>query len=887
MERRAIVIRGIVQGVGFRPFVFGLASRLKLSGFVRNDDGQVMIEAEGDSQTLDRFVAEVSERPPALARIESVWWERREPLGGNEFRIETSQATAGGTQGAVFISPDVATCADCLRELRDPSDRRYRYPFINCTNCGPRLTIVTGAPYDRQRTTMASFAMCPVCQAEYDDPRDRRFHAQPTCCPTCGPQLEMLDAAGKHLVSGDPITPLVAALRGGRIVAIKGLGGFHLACTALDDQVVRELRGRKHRDEKPFAIMVSDVAAARGFCDVGAEEESLLQSQARPIVLLSKGASGGGRRVAQSIAPGNPSLGVMLPYTPLHYLMFDQLNGLPLVMTSGNRSDEPIAHENDDAVARLQGIADLFLVHNRRIHVRCDDSVTRVPFPRLPVGWVYPPIDPAVPTASQLRTTAVGEYTHPTQSPPSPGTPGERGGEGDLGDPQHSTLEITLTPTLSRSTGRGGKTGGEPGEWKRSIIEARTGVPQVGSELPIRRSRGYAPQPIALPAECRVPTLAVGGQLKGTFALGRGRHAFVSHHLGDLDHYEAFKAFERDVELYERLFDSRPNRIVHDLHPDYASTAYARRRGSAEGLQLIGVQHHHAHMASCMAENRIDEPVIGVSFDGTGFGLDGAVWGGEFLVGDFCGFRRAAHLRYVRMPGADTAIREPWRMALAHLLDAGCGNTPLQSRIAEGALKTVGHMVERGFNSPLTSSVGRLFDAVASLAGVRDRVSYEGQAAIELEWLAARSGVVGTYPFDIVGTYPLDIQPAPSDGKNREKDHSQIVDTRPMILAVVKEVSEGTSSSAVARRFHSTMAKIVLDVCERVRNSNGPNAVVLSGGVFMNVLLTNEVIAGLTTDGFSVYRHHLVPPNDAGLSLGQLAIAAARDHVSASLSQSE
>ena len=387
--------------------------------------------------------------------------------------------------------------------------------------------------------------------------------------------------------------------------------------------------------------------------------------------------------------------------------------------------------------------------------------------------------------------------------------------------------------------------------------------------------------------EVRVPTLAVGGQLKGTFALGRGQHGFVSHHLGDLDHYEAFKAFERDVELYERLFDCRPNRIVHDLHPDYASTAYARRRSSADGLQLMGVQHHHAHMASCMAENQIDESVIGVSFDGTGFGLDGTVWGGEFLVGDYCSFRRAAHLHYVRMPGADTAIREPWRMALAHLADAGSDNGPLQSRISEDALKTVGRMVERGFNSPLTSSAGRLFDAVASLAGVRDRVSYEGQAAIELEWLASRSAVVGTYPFDIVGTYPFDHQAAPSGKENPEKDHSQIVDTRPMILSVVRELREGTSSSVIARRFHSTMAKMILDVCKRVRNSNGPSVVVLSGGVFMNVLLTNEVIAGLTTDGFSAYRHHLVPPNDAGLSLGQLAIAAARDHAAVAPSRSE
>ena len=378
MERRVIFIRGIVQGVGFRPFVFGLASRLKLGGFVRNDDGQVLIEAEGDPQTLDRFVAELAEKPPALARIESVSWERRGVLGEGEFRIETSHAGSSGTHRAVFISPDVATCDDCLRELCDPSDRRYRYPFINCTNCGPRLTIVTGAPYDRQRTTMASFAMCPLCQAEYDDPRDRRFHAQPTCCRNCGPRLEMLDGKGKSFPSDDPIQTTLGALQAERIVAIKGLGGFHLACSAIDERVVRELRARKHRDEKPFAIMVADVVAAREFCEVGAEEEALLQSSARPIALLAKRTSAGGRSVAESVAPGNPSLGVMLPYTPLHHLLFKAAPGLPLVMTSGNRSDEPIAYENDDAVARLEGIADMFLVHNRSIHVRCDDSVTRM-----------------------------------------------------------------------------------------------------------------------------------------------------------------------------------------------------------------------------------------------------------------------------------------------------------------------------------------------------------------------------------------------------------------------------------------------------------------------------------------------------------------------------
>ncbi len=750
MERRLIFIRGIVQGVGFRPFVFNLASQLSLTGFVRNDDGTVAIEVEGESGALDRFATELSEHPPALARIESISSASVQLKGEREFRIETSRAGESGAQRSVFISPDVATCDDCLRELFDPKDRRYRYPFINCTNCGPRLTIVTGAPYDRPRTTMALFAMCRQCQAEYDDPRDRRFHAQPTCCPRCGPQLELLDAQGKTVASDDPVRTTADALRAGGIVAIKGLGGFHLACSALDDQVVRALRERKHRDEKPFAIMVSNVAAARVLCEVGPAEAGLLRSPSAPIVLLARKSlqhllsadvdgdgdlkdgptlanfqitltptlsrgtgrggneteSKGGQFVADAVAPGNPSLGVMVPYTPLHHLLFDGTGGLPLVMTSGNRSDEPIAYENDDAVARLSGIADLFLVHNRPIQVRCDDSVTRV---------------------------VVGLEA---STSPSPGTPGEGRGGGltraDAQPPNSAPTILSRITTIERSSDSGHGFEALGGAAERSAASA------LRSELPIRRSRGYAPQPIAMPLVCRLPMLAVGGQLKGTVALGRDRHAFVSHHLGDLDHYEAFKAFERDIALYEQLFDVKPRQIVHDLHPDYASTGYAMRRGAAENVRLIGVQHHHAHMASCMAENRLGGPVIGVSFDGTGYGLDGAVWGGEFLIGDYRTFERAAHLRYVRMPGADTAIREPWRMALAHLLDAECGDAVLRDRISENMLKTARQMILRGFNSPLTSSMGRLFDAVAALAGVRDRVSYEGQAAIELEWLCAR-----------------------------------------------------------------------------------------------------------------------------------------------------
>jgi hydrogenase maturation protein HypF len=750
MERRAIVVRGIVQGVGFRPFVYNLARRLHLGGFVCNQTGTLLIEVEGATPSLDHFLGELADRPPPLAQIEHLSWERRPPCGEDEFRIETSTADAASP---VFISPDVAACPDCLAELFDPADRRFGYPFLNCTNCGPRLTIITGAPYDRPRTTMASFVMCPACRAEYDDPSDRRFHAQPTACADCGPSLRLLDAAGRPVVTPDPLAHFVAALRAGRIGALKGLGGYHLACDARDAAAVAELRRRKHRDEKPFAVMVADGTAAEVLADVGPDERTLLLSPRAPIVLLRKGPPGA---VAEEVAPRNPHLGVMLPYTPLHHLLLRAAGG-PLVMTSGNRSDEPIAYRDDEALEKLAGIADLFLVHDRPIHLRCDDSVTRV-------------VD--------------------------------------------------------------------------------------GIELPVRRSRGYAPRPVGLPFDCPRPILAVGGQLKATFALGRGRQAFLSHHLGDLDHFEAYRAFEKDVALYEQLFGVAPQVIAHDLHPDYATTGFAREQSARLGLPLLAVQHHHAHMASCLAENGLDEPVIGVSFDGTGFGTDGAIWGGEFLVGDYRTFRRAAHLRYVGLPGGDRAVREPWRVAVAHLADAQAELPALEARRSPVELRTGRRMLERGLNSPRTSSAGRLFDAVAALAGVRDHVSYEGQAAIELEWLAAGVAADGAYPFDLGGV-PL------------------VVDTRPLIRAVATDVKRGVGAALVGRRFHSTLVDVIAAVCGRLRAETGLGAVALSGGVFLNALLTREVGARLGTDGFRVFRHRQVPPNDGGLSLGQLAVAAA------------
>jgi hydrogenase maturation protein HypF len=761
-ERRAILVRGIVQGVGFRPFVHALAARLDLGGYVRNQAGEVRIEIEGDAPALEHFCEMLTGQPPPLALIDHVSSEALPPRGERLFRIEASADGAGGT---IFVSPDVATCAACLGELLDPGDRRYLYPFLNCTHCGPRLTIVTGAPYDRARTTMAAFPLCAACRAEYDDSTNRRFHAQPTACAACGPSLRTLDAQGRPLDGGEALPLFAAALRAGRIGAVKGLGGYHLACDARNAQVVGELRRRKHRDEKPFALMVGDVSAAESLCEVSAGERELLLSPRRPIVLLRKRPD---LDLAEGVAPGNPYLGVMLPYTPLHHLLLHALPAVPLVMTSGNQSDEPIAYEDADALRRLAGIADVFLTHNRPIHVRCDDSVTRL-------------VD--------------------------------------------------------------------------------------GVELPLRRSRGYAPQPLPLPFECPVPILAVGGQQKGTFALGRGRYAFLSHHLGDLDHYEAYRAFVRDIELYQQLFNVRPEVLAHDLHPDYASTQYAVDRTTREGLRLVGVQHHHAHLASCMAEHGLSGPTLGVSFDGTGFGTDGAIWGGEFLLGDYNGFRRAGHLRYVGLPGGDRAVREPWRMAVAHLRDAGVspGSVPSLAEVPSSTLRLLEQMLERGLHAPPTSSAGRLFDAVAAIAGVRLRASYEGQAAVELEWLATDLPAEGCYPFEFE-----EVQ----QGQPPEK--TLLVDTRRLIRAVAEDAARGVAAARIARRFHSTLAEMIAAVCGRLRQASGVDAVALSGGVFLNALLTREVQARLGADGLRAYRHRHVPPSDGGLSLGQLAVAAGR-----------
>ncbi|MFL5364437.1 MAG: carbamoyltransferase HypF [Myxococcales bacterium] len=727
--RRSIDVTGVVQGVGFRPFVHGIASRLGLGGCVRNRAGAVHIEVEGAREALDRFVEELRTRAPVLARLDEIAVCESQPRGESQFRIEASDEGAG----EAVVPPDAATCDDCLRELLDPADRRYGYPFINCTNCGPRLTIIEGAPYDRERTTMARFRMCEQCRSEYEDPRDRRFHAEPVCCPSCGPALRIAPAQ----TTEDPIAFTVRELARGRIAALKGIGGYHLACDARSDETVAELRKRKARDSKPFALMVKGVAQAEALCHLSAEERALLASPGRPIVLLARRS---GARVAAAVAPGgNPRLGIMLPYAPVHHLLLRSFDGA-LVMTSGNRSDEPIAHEDEDAFRRLSGIADFFLVHDRPIHTRCDDSVVRV-------------LD--------------------------------------------------------------------------------------GATLPLRRARGFAPLPLGLPIPLASPTLAVGGQLKSVFALGTAGRAFLSHHLGDLDHFPAYRAFAESIPRYQKLCRIEPKRVVHDLHPDYASTRWAER----SGLLRFAVQHHHAHFASCLAENGERGEAIGVCFDGTGYGPDGTIWGGEFLVGGARSAARAAHLLALPMPGGEAAIREPWRMAASHLRAAGEQHASVPG------------------GGPLTSSMGRLFDAVAAIAGTHDgRVDYEGEAAIGLEWRAT-----GIEPED---AYPAELF---------ETGDALVLDPRPLVRAVSRDRARGVAPQRIARRFHSAVVSWVVRTCVLLRERTGVPTVALSGGVFMNAILAHECAARLAVEGFRVLRHRLVPPNDGGLCLGQLAAAAARD----------
>ena len=760
-ERREATVRGIVQGVGFRPFVYALARRYGLSGTVRNDAEGIRIEVEGAPEELGRFARALEEDAPPLAVVESVFWQPLATLGNREFCIEESRE---GLRRQALVSPDVATCEDCLAELLDPTDRRYRYPFTNCTNCGPRFTITRSVPYDRVTTTMSGFEMCPDCRREYEDPADRRFHAQPNACSVCGPRVRLLDRFGHELDARpqDPIARAAQHLRGRAVVAIKGLGGYHLACDPSDGRAVRTLRGRKVRQDKPFALMAGDLAQVHEICRISPEEEALLTSPARPIVLLERWESSG---VAEEVAPRQKTLGVMLAYTPLHHLLLRDA-GIPLVMTSGNNSDEPIAYRDEEALDQLCEIADYFLIHDREIHMRCDDSVIR-------------------------------------------------------------TAE--------------------------------------GRPYPVRRSRGYAPAPLRLAADFTRHTLACGGELKNTFCLARDNHAFMSHHVGDMENYETLQSFREGIEHYCRLFDVSPELVAYDLHPDYLSTKYARELEEA-GLPGVGIQHHHAHVASCLADNErpAEERVIGVALDGTGYGTDGAVWGGEFFEGSLeRGFTRRVHLQYAPLPGGSAAIRQPWRMALAQLITLYGEEETLQLPLAavreagERSVKLIARLVEHKLNTPPTSSAGRLFDAVAALVGVPGsrRTTYEGQAAIEFELIADA-------PTN--RSYPIRLRP--------EAD-TWIVETRDIIAAVVEDLLDGRPAPEISATFHHTMAQIVATVCDELRAPDGTSTVALSGGTFQNMLLLTQTTDLLKEKEFVVHKHKRVPTNDGGLALGQATLA--------------
>jgi hydrogenase maturation protein HypF len=767
--RTAVRIEGVVQGVGFRPFVYGLATNLGLSGLVGNDVDGVFAEVEGEEQAVSKFLVLLRQQAPPLARIDRVSTRALTPTGSAEFAIAPSQR--GGPRRAL-VSADSATCADCLRELADPADRRYRYPFINCTNCGPRFTIIRDVPYDRPLTTMSRFAMCVQCAAEYHDPADRRFHAQPVCCPACGPRLALTDFVGTPLPGGaaDPIAAAADLLRAGLVLAVKGLGGYHLAVDAGNEAAAGALRARKHREDKPFAVMVADVAAARQLCAVSETAERLLVSARRPIVLLPR-VPGGTNQIAASVAPGNSQLGLMLPYTPLHHLLLQQV-GRPIVATSGNVSDEPIAFLDDDALGRLCGIADAFLLHDRAIHIRTDDSVVR----------------------------AAG-----------------------------------------------------------------------GGESVLRRSRGYAPEPLRLRRPVPRPVLACGAELKSTFCLAAHDRAFVSHHIGDLENAETLLSFTAGIEHFRRLFDIEPKLVAHDLHPDYLSTKFA---AGLAGVELAGVQHHHAHIASCLADNDADGPVIGVAFDGTGYGTDGTIWGGEFLIADLASFERAGSLAPVPMPGGAAAIRQPWRMAAAYLAVAYPEGLPADLAVRqrnERNWSAVTTMAERGINSPLTSSAGRLFDAVAALLDVRDAIHYEGQAAVELEQLADPAEQSG-YPAPVTAACASEGQPA-GNGMLR-------VDAASLVRAAVTDLAAGTGRHTIAARFHNGVTSAIVAACCALRDRHSLEVVALSGGVFQNLLLTSAVVRELQAAEFQVLTHSRVPCNDGGISLGQAVVAGARDRLS-------
>lgn len=797
-EARDVRVSGAVQGVGFRPFVHTLATSLDLAGEVRNTSAGVEVRVEGSAAALDAFVARLVDDAPPLALIEDLTWSATSPSGISGFSIASSKP---GRHVDTLVTADAATCDDCLAEILDSRNRRYRYPFTNCTNCGPRFTITREVPYDRPGTTMSTFHMCIDCEREYNDPKDRRFHAQPNACSACGPQLGLrllrppAPDGGPALPPATPVSPIirgdgairetVALLLAGGIAAVKGLGGYHLACDATNAASVATLRARKHRDEKPFAVMVSSVDEARRYCDVSMAEATLLASTRRPIVILER--SAGAAALADEIAPGMTTYGLFLPYTPLHHLLLSDA-GRPLVMTSGNLSDEPVAYQDEEAATRLAPLADALLAHDRPIHMRTDDSVARV---------------------------------------------------------------FRSQPYL------------------------------------MRRSRGYAPLPVGFSGSSR-QILAVGAHLKNTFCLTRGSRAFVSHHIGDLENLGTLRSLREGVDHFSRLFSLTPEAVVHDLHPDYLSSRFAREYAREHDLPLIAVQHHEAHVASVMADARYEGPVIGVAFDGSGLGSDGTIWGGEFLAGTPGNFRRVAHLELVPLPGSDAAVREPWRMAVAlldHLFygddidpaawvetDARIAETvlalPRGGELSERPWRLVLQAARRGIRTPLTSSVGRLFDGVSALLGLRHRAAYEGQAAILLEAAARRSfAVTGLPPPAARAPWLCDARHTP--------DLPAVLPVGPFVRGVLDELRAGTAPDRIAAQFHDSLAAATADLVVAMARQHTVQTVALGGGVFQNLLLLELLVGRLEAAGLRPLVHRAVPTNDGGLCLGQAEVAAA------------
>ena len=753
-QRVHIAVRGAVQGVGFRPFIYRLASEMGLAGWVLNSPQGVFIEAEGPKSCLDAFVLRIEKERPPRSFIQSLEYAFLDPVGYSDFRIRESDAAG---ERSTLVLPDSAACPDCVREIFDPHDRRYRYPFTNCTHCGPRFTIIHSLPYDRANTSMKGFVMCDDCRQEYENPLDRRFHAQPNACSQCGPQLELWDENGNAIATADTaLCEAADAVRAGQIVAIKGLGGFHLVVDGRNSLAVSRLRERKRRDLKPFALMAPSLEETKACCEVSELEERLLLAPEAPIVLLRRRSTRSNREISPGIAPRNPYLGIMLPYSPLHHLLMREI-GFFVVATSGNLSDEPICTDEAEALARLRGIAELFLVHNRPILRHADDSVARI-----------------------MR----------------------------------------------------------------------------GRELVLRRARGYAPLPVRLKQP--VPALlALGGQLKNAVAITAGPQVFISQHIGDLETEGAFQAFQDAINSLRQLYGAKPERYLCDLHPQYLSTQYAEQHG----LCAARIQHHLAHVASCMAENELAGNVLGVAWDGTGYGVDETIWGGEFLLTDGANFERFASLRRFHLPGGEKAIREPRRSALGVLYEVFGGElferVPSIWRdgftVPERLL--LKQMLEKSVNSPFTSSAGRLFDAVSALVGLCQRARFEGQAAMELEFCADKASTDGRYPFLLR-----------AGKKQRDHDPAIVIDWEPLIRGVLSDIASGLVASSIAAKFHNTLSELIVEIALRA----GEKRVVLSGGCFQNRYLSERTITGLEAKGLRPYWHQRVPPNDGGIALGQI-----------------